>query len=65
MWKLKKELESCGLCSDDAERLKRAFAEAERAAIRFKAEWQAAKTAYREKWDGSLVFIERNNNKND
>lgn len=59
--KLKNKLSSRGLRADEAEQLKGMIADAERVAINAKAEWQAAKKAYREKWDASIVFLDEPN----
>ena len=56
--KLKNKLASLGLSANEAEQLKRMIADAERAAIDAKTEWQVAKKAYREKWDASIVFLD-------
>ena len=56
--KLKNELASLGLNANKAEQLKRKIADAERVASNSKAEWHAAKRAYREKWDASIVFLD-------
>lgn len=56
--KLKNMLSSLGLSDSEAEQLRRRIVDAERIAIDLKAEWQAAKKAYRGEWDASIVFLE-------
>ena len=56
--RLKNKLSSRGLNASETEQLKRMIADAERVAINAKAEWQAAKKAYRKKWDASIVFLD-------
>lgn len=56
--RLKNKLTSLGLSANETEQLKMKIAEAERVLISAKAEWQAAKKAYREKWDASIVFLD-------
>ena len=59
--RLKNKLASLGLSANETEQLKMEIAEAERVLISAKAEWQAAKKAYREKWDASIVFLDEAN----
>lgn len=55
---LKNKLSATGLSASEVEQLKRTIADAERAAINSKAECQAAKNAFRKKWDASIVFLD-------